>query len=57
METMQQFYLNAILEADYAMARERIVMMKHDPRVVAPFESKDIPAPVSNYVSCYNYTV
>ena len=50
MEGMQPFYLNAILEADYAMARDRIVAqgrMKHDPRKATPFESKEILAPVS----------
>ncbi len=50
MEGMQPFYLNALLEADYAMARDRIVAqgrMKHDPRKATPFESKEILAPVS----------
>ena len=53
MEGMQQFYLNAILEADYAMARDRVVhssVMKHDPRVATPFESKEIVSPVSQSI-------
>ena len=45
MEGMQQFYLNAMLEADFYMARERNggqQAMKYDPRVSTPFESKDL---------------
>ena len=50
MEGMQQFYLNATLEADYAMARDRHLLMKHDPRLATPFESKEIFAPVSKII-------
>lgn len=45
MEGMQQFYLNAMLEADFYIARERNggqQAMKYDPRVSTPFESKDL---------------
>lgn len=48
MEGMQQFYLNATLESDFAMARDRkLANMKYDPRKATPFESKEILAPVS----------
>ena len=49
---MQQFYVNAMLEADFYMARERNggqQAMKYDPRVSTPFESKDLLPFVSYY--------
>ena len=52
MEGMQQFYLNATLEADFAVAREKLVgqqAMKYDPRISTPFESREILASVSSH--------
>lgn len=50
MEGMQQFFLNASLEADVIKARRQSNSNKH---AIRPFESDDILAPVSEYLHVY----